>query len=150
MTTLQTQFFSELAAGHDGPAIPESKRVYFQTRLRNRVFGFILNKFLEESKKGLTKAILARRIEKSPEVVNRILGAPGNLTLDTVSDMLLGIAAEELKLDSDSPLIQSPTNYDHGDWIRKLGDNSSNQSQRKSPRQYFDKPKSSYELLGAS
>jgi hypothetical protein len=110
MTTLQTQFFSELEAGHSGPPIPEAKRVYFQTRLRNRVFNFILNKFLEETKNGLTKAGLARRIGKTPDVINRMLGAPSNLTLDSVSDLLIGIAAQELKLDSDSPLIQAPTN----------------------------------------
>src|SRR6478672_9376145 len=72
MPTLQEQdFFSELAAGHSGPPIPESKRVYFQTRLRNRLFDYIVGRFVREQKKGLTKAALARRIGKSPEVINR-------------------------------------------------------------------------------
>ncbi len=123
MTTSQTQFFSELVSGHTGPPIPESKRVYFQTRLRNRVFNFILNKFLDESKNGLTKAVLARRIGKTPDVINRMLGAPSNLTLDSVSDLLLGISAEELKLTSDSPIDRSPINYLHSEWI--IQDNQS-------------------------
>src|SRR5690242_398273 len=96
MPTSPTQFFSELAAGHSGPTIPEAKRIYFRTRLRSRLFNFILERFVREQKRGLTKATLARRIGKSPEVVNRWLGAPTNLTLDTVSDLLLGISAEEL------------------------------------------------------
>lgn len=119
MTISQTEFFSELASGHLGPPIPEPKRVYFQTRLRNRMFNFILNKFLEESKNGLTKAILARRVGKTPDVINRMLGAPSNLTLDTISDLLLGITAEELKLISESPINQAPTNYLHSEWISR-------------------------------
>jgi hypothetical protein len=105
MTTLQEeQFFSELAAGHSGPTIPEAKRVYFQTRLRNRLFNYILGRFIREQKNGLTKAALARRIGKQPEMINRWLGMPSNLTLDTVSDLLVGICAEELTPQSE-PLL---------------------------------------------
>ncbi|MEX1083526.1 MAG: helix-turn-helix transcriptional regulator [Xanthobacteraceae bacterium] len=118
MTTSQTQFFNELAAGHNGPTIPASKRAYFQARLKNRLFNFILGKFVEEQKNGLTKAALARRIGKSPEVINRLLAAPSNLTLDTASDLLLGISAEELTPASEPLLIQAPQNFLHAGWIR--------------------------------
>src|SRR6516225_3221113 len=91
-------FFVELAAGHSGPTIPEAKRVYFQTRSRNRLFDYILGRFFQQQEKGLTKAKLARRIGKPPEMINRWLGAPSNLTLDSISDLLLGICAEELVL----------------------------------------------------
>ena len=105
MSTSQEElFFSELAAGHSGPPIPEAKRVYFQTRLRNRLFDYILGRFVQEQEKGLTKAKLGRRIGKPPEMINRWLGAPSNLTLDTVSDLLLGICAEELVLQSETLL----------------------------------------------
>jgi hypothetical protein len=127
MTTSQMPFFSELAGGHDGPPIPEAKRAYFQARLRNRLFNLILQKFLQEQQSGLTKAALARRIGKTPDVVNRWLGAPSNLTLDTVSDLLLGIGAEELKLETSSVLNQSPTNFFHSDWIKE--DEQSTRSQ---------------------
>jgi Helix-turn-helix len=119
MSTSQEQFFSELAAGHSGPTIPEAKRVYFQTRLRNRLFSFILGKFVIEQKKGLSKAALARRIGKSPEVINRWLGAPSNLTLDTVSDLLLGISAEELTPEAESLLNQAPRNFLPDPWIKQ-------------------------------
>lgn len=117
MTISQMPFFTEISAGHSGPVIPESKRVYFQTRLRNRLFDFILGKFLDEQKKGLTKAILARRIGKTPDVINRWLGAPSNLTVDTMSDLLLGISAEELELSSFDPNELLTPNYMHSDWI---------------------------------
>jgi hypothetical protein len=117
-TTSRTRFLTEIAAGHLGPPIPEAKREYFRARLRNTLFNFILRKFLEQEKSGLTKATLARRIGSRPDVISRWLGAPGNLTLDTVSDLLLGISAEELIPTSHSVLNRSPTNYVHADWIR--------------------------------
>lgn len=119
MTTSQTPFFSELASGHDGPQIPEAKRAYFQARLRNRLFNLILQRFLQEQQSGLTKAALARRIGKTPDVVNRWLGAPGNLTLDTISDLLLGIGAEELKLELSSILNQEPSDLLNSGWINE-------------------------------
>src|SRR5260370_35711310 len=104
-------FFSELAAGHAGPSIPEAKLVYFRTRSRNRLYQFILSKFVAEQEKGLTKAALARRIGKSPEVINRWLGSPSNLTGDSVCDLLIGITAEELSPASEPLLEQTPRNY---------------------------------------
>lgn len=104
MNVSQTPFLSEIAADHFGPEIPSPKRAYFQQRLENRIFGFLLEKFMEAQKNGLTKAILARRIGKSPEVITRWLGAPSNLTLDTISDLLLAISAEELEPGTSSPL----------------------------------------------
>ena len=125
-------FFSELASGHDGPPIPEAKRAYFQARLRNRLFNFIVEKFLREQQRGLTKAALARRIGKTPDVVNRWLGAPSNLTLDTVSDLLLGISAEELKPETSLLLNQRPPNFLHADWIKP--DEQSTRSQPPRPK----------------
>jgi hypothetical protein len=115
VTTSQTPFLAELAAGHAGPPIPMAKRAYFQQRLRIRVFNFLLEKFVHAQSDGLNKSILAKRIGKTPDVVNRWLGAPSNLTIDTISDLLLGIAAEELELDSSSPLEQVAGNYSHFD-----------------------------------
>jgi hypothetical protein len=120
MSTLQTQFMNEIQAGHDGPPIPEAKRVYFQERLRSRFFEFLLNKFLEQQERGLTKAKLARRIGRTPDVVNRWLSAPSNLTLDTASDLLLGINAEELEMSASSLLNRVQVNYNHLDEFRDL------------------------------
>ncbi len=120
MTTSQTPFLSELMAGHSGPPIPVGKRAYFQERLRIRVFNFLVGKFLQAQKQGLNKNILAKRIDRPPEVINRWLGAPSNLTLDSISDLLLGIAAEELEPASSSPLEKVAINYAHFDELASI------------------------------
>jgi hypothetical protein len=115
MITFQTQLLNEIAAGHDGPTIPESKRVYFQERFRGRIFDFLIDRFSLEQQNGLTKAKLARRIGKTPEVINRWLGAPSNLTSDSISDLLLGICGEEMGMNGLSLLNRNPVNYIHLD-----------------------------------
>jgi hypothetical protein len=115
MTIFLAHVLNELKLGHDGPEIPEAKRVYFRRRLRDRFFDFLLEKFEREEANGLTQAKLSRRIGKPPEVINRWLNAPCNLTLDSASDLLLGIAAEELDLTSSSVLDRAESNYIHLD-----------------------------------
>jgi hypothetical protein len=110
MSTFQTQLLNEIAAGHDGPLIPESKRVYFQERYRERIFDFIITRFLAQKEKGLTKAKLARRIGRTPEVINRWLAGPTNLESDSISDLMLGIAAEEMEMSAHSVLNRAPVN----------------------------------------
>jgi hypothetical protein len=39
-----------------------------------------------------------RRVGKPPEVINRWLGAPSNLTSDSICDLLLGICGEEMEM----------------------------------------------------
>jgi hypothetical protein len=111
ITSQAASFFDELAAGHAGTPIPDEKLVYFRTRSRNRLYHFILSRFVAEQEKGLTKAALARRIGKSPEVINRWLGSPSNLTADSISDLLIGISGEELAPTSEPILNQRPGNY---------------------------------------
>jgi hypothetical protein len=67
----------------------------------------------------LTQAELARRIGKRPEVVNRMLGSPGNWRIDTISDLLVGIAAEELDPKSVSLLNRAPRNQQYPEWLQE-------------------------------
>jgi hypothetical protein len=106
-------FLAELAAGPSGPPIPRAKRAYFQQRLRNSFFNYLLTKFEAARAKGLTKATLARRIEKSPEQITRWLGSPSNLTLDVACELLLGIAAEEFEATSSCPLSKVESNFSY-------------------------------------
>lgn len=115
MTIFQKQLLKELAAGPDGEPISESKLVYLQERLRNRFFDYLIEKFESARSAGLNQAKLARRIRKSPEVVNRWLSAPGNLTLDSISDLFAGIDAEEPDFSSSSLLGRAKVNYSHLD-----------------------------------
>lgn len=94
-------FLSEIVSG---TAIPPGKRAYFQERLRNRLYDLVIDEFRKQQKTGLTQAALAARIGRRPEQVHRWLASPANLTFDTLSDLLLGIAAAELEIGV-SPLV---------------------------------------------
>ena len=114
MNMPQTSFLSEVLSGS---AIPPGKRVYFQERLRNRLYSMVLSEFSARAKaEGLTQASVATRIQKRPEQVNRWLASPGNWTLDTVSDLLLAIAGSELNF-SIAPLDEAPRNQTSPYWF---------------------------------
>lgn len=83
--------------------IDAGDRAYYQGRLRNNLYNLILSKFREQERtNGLTKAVLARRIERAPAVITRYLSSPSNLTVETISDLLLGICGEEMDPQSSS------------------------------------------------
>lgn len=78
-----------------GRTIPLAIMGYFRGRLQNRLYDLVVREFLKQEAEGrLTKAEVARRIGRRPEVISRWLGAPGNWTLDTVSDLMLAMGAE--------------------------------------------------------
>ncbi len=115
MFTRQAQFLSEIASGEP---IPEGKLAYLQARAKNRFYDYVLRKFLErERKDGFTRADLARRIGRRPEVITRLLGAPGNWTLETLCDLLAGISAEELEPHSTPLLGRPPRNFRGDEWL---------------------------------
>jgi len=93
MTTSQpTSFLSEIVSG---APIPPEKLGYFRGRFSNKLHELILELFDELERAGkITRASLARRIGKAPEQITRWLGAPGNLTVETVSDLFLGMGYE--------------------------------------------------------
>jgi hypothetical protein len=132
-TSRPTHFLSEIEAGN--VRIPPGKLAYFQERLRNRIYNFVISRFFEAERNGLTKALLARRLGSDPAVVSRLLGAPGNWTLDTVSNLLLGIAAEELKPASSSVLNRKPRNFLAPEWLQTANLGWIAESQAQTPRQ---------------
>jgi plasmid maintenance system antidote protein VapI len=110
-------FLSEIISGE---RIPPGKLAFFQARTRNRLYDFVMNKFAEKEAAGLTRAELARRIGKKPEQISRLLGAPGNWTTDTASDLLLGIAGEELNFSSSSLADRRPVNFSARDSLEEV------------------------------
>jgi hypothetical protein len=116
MTTSPELFLTE-AIDLDKEEISPSVIAYFRERLRNRLHQLAMQRFrvLEDSCR-FTKAQLARRIGREPAQVNRWLGASGNWTLDTASDLLLGMGCE---LSCDVAVLQnllyaSPTGQEQG------------------------------------
>ena len=76
--------------------IPLGTISYFRERFRDRLYDLVLDEFFkQESETGLTRADVARRIRRRPEQITRWFGAPGNWTLETVSDLLLAISKSE-------------------------------------------------------
>ena len=89
--------------------IPLEKLAYFRARLQDRIYDLIVREFLRKVEAGeITKADLAERIDKDPAQITRYLASPSNWTLDTISDLLLGICASELSLGI-QPLRVIPT-----------------------------------------
>lgn len=65
---------------------------YFQGSTKDNAHEEILRIFLESSERdGVTRAFIARRIGKTPEQITRWLGAPGNWTLDTLTNLAIAM-----------------------------------------------------------
>ena len=94
---------------------------YLNERVRNGFYDYVLRRFHEAAERdGLTKASLARRLGLAPARVTRLLGSPGNWTLDTVSELLVGICREELRPRSEPYLQRAARNYRSEDVLRSL------------------------------
>ena len=78
----------------NAPSLSNKALGYFRARLKNRLHQLVLGEYLELEAKNFNKAKLAKRVHKRPEQITRLLGAPGNWTLDTVSDLLLAMGYE--------------------------------------------------------
>lgn len=94
MTTSQTtSFLSEVLTEE---RIPLGTLSYFRERFRDRLYDLVVEEFVKQSaESNLTRAEVARRIGRRPEQITRWFSAPGNWTLETVSDLLLAIAKSE-------------------------------------------------------
>ena len=119
MTTFQrTPVKSEIAG--DDP-FSDYALGYLNERVRNSFYDYVLRRFHETAEReGLTKAKLAKRLGIGPARVTRLLGAPGNWTLDTVSELLVGICREELRPQSESYLERAPRNFQSADTLLSL------------------------------
>lgn len=98
--------------------IPVTTLGYFRARNRWQAYDLVLTEF---NNTGLTKADLARRLGKRPEVVSRLLGAPGNWGLDTVSDLLFAISGAAVVYNTAYPLDMPARNDTQPDWLGDYG-----------------------------
>jgi transcriptional regulator with XRE-family HTH domain len=68
---------------------------YYRQRSKNRLFEALTSFFAEEAEgRGITKRDIAESLHRDPAQITRWLTAPSNLTLDTISDLLLSLGAE--------------------------------------------------------
>lgn len=90
-----TSFLSEIIDPKG--CIPKGKLAYFQERLRNKLYDFIVSQFLDKERKHeLTIDDLARRLNKKPKQITRWFASPSNWKIDTISDLMLGICRAEM------------------------------------------------------
>lgn len=101
----------ELALEGQDP-LPKGMLAYLSSRARGRWFDYVHMKLGEAEAQGLTRKELANRIGKTPSRLSRILGNPGNWTIDTVSELLIGICGEEPIPHSQKLLSKPPRNFD--------------------------------------
>jgi transcriptional regulator with XRE-family HTH domain len=76
---------------------PKSAREigYYATRYRHRFHANLLAFIVSQMKaRNLTNKQIADRVGKDAAQLSRILSKPSNLTLDTISEILLGVDAE--------------------------------------------------------
>jgi hypothetical protein len=87
---------------------------YFRQRLKNRVFNEICAFFEREAVEcGMTKKILAERLKREPSQITRWLSSPGNLTLETISDLLFAMEAEPRQFQIQKLSECSKSNFVH-------------------------------------
>lgn len=110
MTTSRKNSVSSQIEG--SAPIPSGTLAYLCERARNNYYDFVLSKFREAEKNGLTKSAIAKRIGKTPDRIGHLLGAPGNWTIDTVTELLVGIAREENLPNSASFAGRASRNHD--------------------------------------
>jgi hypothetical protein len=75
---------------------------FFRRHLHNAVYDFLIRTFrrLEDADR-MTKGRLSTRIDREPASVTRWLSAPSNLTLNTISDLFVGMAVDPTTLLAD-------------------------------------------------
>jgi hypothetical protein len=78
-----------------GDPISDGTLEDFRNRFRKRLYELVVSEYRKQAEKGMTKGHIAHRINRRPEQITRWLGAPGNWTLETVSDLLLVISQAE-------------------------------------------------------
>ena len=93
--------------------LPRHTLTYLVERTKDRLHSKIVETFFEEKKsRGLTRAMLAKKIHATPEQITRWLSTPNNMTFATAAKLLAGMGMEiEPTIES---IIQKPlSNHKH-------------------------------------
>ena len=80
---------------------------FVRSRNRNKAHSLLLEEF---EKSELSKDDLAKMLGRRPEQITRWLSGPGNLTLDTMSDLIFAIRGDFFTLALDGDLSKEKSN----------------------------------------
>lgn len=114
MNTLQKM--QSLSKPENEVRIPLSTIGYIRSLSRSKAHEFVLKAFLAS---GKTQAEIASQLGKRPEVISRLLGAPGNWRLDTLGDLLFAISGEVVEISSTDPFAGVAKNYRAPEWMEE-------------------------------
>jgi hypothetical protein len=103
-----------LSKPFDSDPVPPTTLEYLRTRNRMRLFDLIHR---ELKRSGITRLQLSKRIMRGLDRISHLLGAPGNWTLDTASDLLFAISGAEIRYELSYPLEKTPRNMTKPDWL---------------------------------
>ncbi|HEX9584244.1 MAG TPA: helix-turn-helix transcriptional regulator [Gammaproteobacteria bacterium] len=116
MTISQTHALSDIS--DMSKVLSKGDLAYFQAQTRNLLHELVLTEFFRlVDEKGFTKTDLAKRIGRDKAQITRWLRSPTNLQIETVSDLLAGMAGY---LDPNFIRIQDlpVRNQQEPDWAR--------------------------------
>lgn len=80
---------------------------YVAESAREQLYDLVVQKCIET---GVSKATLAKRLGRDPAQISRLLGAPGNWTIDTFAELLFAINGSMLQASSYLPLRAALSN----------------------------------------
>src|ERR1700692_4917434 len=75
--------------------VSEREIHYYRQSAKNHIFEALTSFFAEEAERtGVTKRDIAECLHRDPAQITRWLSSPSNLTIDSISDLLLSLGAE--------------------------------------------------------
>lgn len=94
-------------------ALNSTEKAYFRAKVRRKVHGMLLKRFSELSEDDIAlRSLLAERLDVHRSQVTRWLASPSNLTIDTLSDLMLAMN-REIGIASVGIGVDSHMNYSH-------------------------------------
>ena len=127
--------------------VPDWTLAFFRQRNKNRIHDLVIKSM---KKYELSQAELARRLGRRPDVVCRWIGAPGNWTLDTVSDLLFAIGGLEVEYEVGSPFDGPVRNFESPHWMMKPSPNLVEGTSIAPSFTVFNQPKSQWNYTPTS
>lgn len=97
-----------LSRPKQGERVPLYNLAYVRARNRNKANSFLLKMFRES---GLTKKDIADLLGKKPEQITRWLAGPGNLTLDTISDLVFAMQGDFIEISAKDEISKAKSNH---------------------------------------
>lgn len=104
---------SKLSKPKKGERINHYDLAYVRARNKNKAHSKLLELFKES---GISKSDLAKMLGKKPEQLTRWLSGPGNLTLDTLSDLIFAINGNLFIIECKNELDKATSNNRRPDW----------------------------------